>query len=811
MADNEELKQLKENQKKANDENLRQTGKFFNGIIKRVGKASDVVEKDFKKAGEELGKQVSDVVGREMSGTASAITGIVKGDMDKVVGEIATQTTDILGPELSKVGSVAVGSIKSTVGIGKALLGKNEEDEEESKTDKKRNTFLKEIVTHFRKEEKRWQLEGDEGTDEGGMFGKIISVGALLVGIVVGYTIQLKRAFDPFFNAIKSITGKLKASKFGTTISNFTKSTGKILSGFKTSLGKNLTKTTGLFGGTISKIKSSKGFVEMGKIFSSNGAIGGKIWKMREALSKWKFDKIFELRGKLKNLGKMWKTGETGKAFSFLSESIKSTFSKGSGMMKGKFIGSIKNFITKFMGTFKKLPSFFKVGKIIGKVLLPVEMIIKAITGIFRGDTIRDKILGMSAGLLDPILMLPEMIGNGILWLGRKVFGEDFLGGFKFDFGMEAIITGVNNVTKAFEGIIHGFLDVIFHPIDTLKSGIDLITSWFTQKTEEIGMAWGEIKKSWEKFTLFEFVKEAAQNIADFFKDLIPGKEKIKEWGGKVKGFFSFGGEKEEKKSKDQQAKEEEGRRMQAERVRKTEEDRKKKEQQQLAKQMMEEQKRKAEESKKKREQATKLSVLDRQKLKMKEAGVKSLETKPVAGDSVNPKKKRYSSRSNFYQTTTTDEDGNKKTWNNIKGMSPEKNMEIRNRIKSKMDIPSRQIGGDIIKTGIVNLHKGERVLPAEVVDLPDSIKRGSDLSDLDRMKRTMVQMSVADKKSSEDVSRRIQEKQLKAIEKTETSTQQGNISVVNAISNMSGGGGERPIPDEIDNVITSLAVKGAY
>jgi len=42
--------------------------------------------------------------------------------------------------------------------------------------------------------------------------------------------------------------------------------------------------------------------------------------------------------------------------------------------------------------------------------------------------------------------------------------------------------------------------------------------------------------------------------------------------------------------------------------------------------------------------------------------------------------------------------------------------------------------------------------------------------------------------------------------------TQEGNVSVVTAISNIQGGGdSERPIPDEVDNIITSLAVQGAY
>jgi hypothetical protein len=308
---------------------------------------------------------------------------------------------------------------------------------------------------------------------------------------------------------------------------------------------------------------------------------------------------------------------------------------------------------------FSKLGNSFKLGGLLGKILLPIEMIGKALKGIFDGKTIRDKILGMSAGLLDPILMIPEMIGNGILWLARKVFGEDFLGGFKFDFGMDAIIGIVDKATEMVEPFIHRFLDIFLHPIETFKKIIDSAKA-----------GWEGIKTMWENFSFLDLIKDASESLIKFFTNLIPGKAMF----GKLKGMFGFGGGKTE-----------------------------------------------------------------------------------------------------------------------------------------EQEIPSRRIGGDIIKAGIVNLHKGERILPAEVVDLPQSIKKKSDFTEINKIRKTIIQSNIINRKNTEQASRKIQEKQLSAMKKTEVMTQEGSVSVINAIGNMQGGTGERPIPDEVDNIITSLAVQGAY
>ena len=626
---NEELEKILQNQKQANETSQKQTRGFFSGILKKFSNTSDVIKNDVKKAGDEVGKQVAEVAGKEMSATASAISNIIKGDMDKVVGEVASQTSDVLGPELTKVSSVAIGSLKSTVGIGKALFGKGEDDEEESKTDKNRNTMLGQIVDHFKMEQKRWDLQSDKGFKDDGVFKYLLFTGALLSGIIVGYISKFKDVFPPFF---KSMTKFNKV--FGKTLTKFNKSFGKILIKFRTGVGTKLGKITSMFGG--------------------NGIIGSKIFKMQEAFHGWKFDRITELRGKLNK----FKARSIGKSLTKFTKTVSGTFSKAGNLMKGKFVESTMKFITKFTGIFGKMGKFFSVGKIIGKVLLPVEMIVKAVTGIFQGDTIRDKLLGMSAGLLDPILAIPEMIGNGLLWLSRKVFGEDFLKGVKLDFGMEHIIEKINLVTEKAESFIHGILDVFFHPIDSLKTGLD------------------GIKTMWEDFSFLDLIKDATENLINFFTDLIPGKEMF----GKLKGMFGFGG-------------------------------------------------------------------------KVKKEG----------------------------------------------------ELEV-------TEIPSRRIGGDIVKTGLVNLHRGERVLPADVVDLPQSVKRKSDFTEINKMKKVVIQSSIIDKKNVSDMNRKIQEKQLKAMEKTEIMTQEGNVSVVTAISNIQGGGdSERPIPDEVDNIITSLAVQGAY
>lgn len=139
--------------------------------------------------------------------------------------------------------------------------------------------------------------------------------------------------------------------------------------------------------------------------------------------------------GLFKQLGMFFKPIKT------LFQSIKGIF------MNLKIIKDSK-FLAKFFGFFDKLKSLIAksplakilgaVGRLFGSLLMPLMMFYDAYKGWMNAETIRDKILGAAAGILDVFFSLPEWIANTILGLFTD---------FRVDFSAQAIIDAINGIS----------------------------------------------------------------------------------------------------------------------------------------------------------------------------------------------------------------------------------------------------------------------------------------------------------------------------------------------------------------------------
>ena len=124
----------------------------------------------------------------------------------------------------------------------------------------------------------------------------------------------------------------------------------------------------------------------------------------------------------------------------------------------------------------------FFLGELVGKIFLPIEMVYKVIKGLFTKGSLRDKILAASSGILESVLALPQMLGNAILWLLRKFFGEDFLKGFKFNLDAKKIIEVVNDVTKWVGSLIDPIVEFFGKTIPEL---FDKVKNYFKRQIDE--------------------------------------------------------------------------------------------------------------------------------------------------------------------------------------------------------------------------------------------------------------------------------------------------------------------------------------
>ena len=486
-------------------------------------------------------------------------TNELKGIFSDVKGTITSHIRDVLGPAAglfdflqSTMASTfrIIGNLGSDI---KSVFGFGNEDEKETKSERKRNKLLTKISDSMHSlvesgermlglEKKRDKARAREIPEKKkGIWGWIIAAAALLAGILFRYAKDLTKAlkfllspFKFFGKAFKKLFTSLKLSAIGKKFTSLFGKGGKI--------GK-------FFESIIDSIKSSKLIL----------IIKDKFSKISKGFQTLKEGKIFTMFSSI-----FGKEGKIGKLFISISQGLKNI--RIDNIIKKLSEGIMKVFkpLANFKGGFigEWIAKWFGRGMLIGKILLPFEMAYKAISGIFSADGIRDKILAASAGILDPILKIPEMIGNALLWLSRKFFGPDLFKDIKFDFGTEKIIESVNSLTKWLETNVTDKLFEFFN--ETLPSLWEGIMAWFDNIGENIknftknllGIK-DPVKEDWvplrlQNKTLDEMKAEGLLNSPEKTSTNIQALEDNKVELSKVK-YAQIEKEKAEKKKRDEE------------------------------------------------------------------------------------------------------------------------------------------------------------------------------------------------------------------------------------------------------------------
>ena len=336
--------------------------------------------------------------------------------------------------------------------------GKGEESYQE-----KTKRYLKGLHDYFIIDEAKRRARTEVKKAPKGIFKMLLVAGAFLAGVIIGYVTQFKKVFMPFTNVFKSAGNGFKKAlgKLQKMFPTFSKILKGLGTGFKTTLDSIFKLFTGGFKNLISKVASSKTIKVLQKMFPTFSKMLGGLGKGISTLGKGISKGFNVVKSFASSVGKVFKGGKTA------------------------------------LGIINKLPLggivkiSFKLGRFLGAWLLPLEMAFKAIKGLITGKTIKDKITGFSAGLIQPILAIPEMIGNAILWLVRKVVGEDFLKGFKFDFGIENIKMVLGKV------------------FDFYKNAFDFWVNFFTVT---LPAKWDEFKSFLSKTFTFENIKNKLMN-----------------------------------------------------------------------------------------------------------------------------------------------------------------------------------------------------------------------------------------------------------------------------------------------------------
>lgn len=283
-------------------------------------------------------------------------------------------------------------------------------------------TSMKTWITDWlKRKEKREMREGEGGGP--GLIGQILKgIGILGLGIVGAFAYMSEMAAKELIKAFGSIGRILRA----TFVKPVTKFLGKFRIGERI---VNVFSRMGKWTSNLTKIGSSisKQFGKIGRGFKWLANFGSNMLAL---FTKWE------------------KTG--GPIVKYAAKIAKS-------MTKfGGFIGTFAGLITR-------------------KILLPIMAAYEVIKGFMSEDTIRDKILSASAGVLSIFTEIPEIIGNAIL----KLFGSDF----RLDFGKEAIMDAVNVATEWAEKPIHAILDFF---TKTLPDAFKSFTDWWDRQKEKV-------------------------------------------------------------------------------------------------------------------------------------------------------------------------------------------------------------------------------------------------------------------------------------------------------------------------------------
>ena len=248
---------------------------------------------------------------------------------------------------------------------------------------------------------------------------------------------------------------------------------------------------------------------------------------------------ITDILNKMKNI----------KGFDKLSK-LTGTIGKLFNSIKGKFT-TIVNFAKNLMNNSGMLGRILGgLGGILGRAILPLMIAYEVVRGLITGDTIKDKIIEASAGILSIVTKIPEWILNGLLW----AFGFDF----RVDFGREEIVKALNNVSDwiystvvvPIKDFFSGFSlkETFYKLVDTIKNTINDTLGWISDTFTNVK---NKLYNLWSYFStgqfldnrLFQYIETGVDNAISWI--MKPFKE-IKSWIDTFINYFSTPGEEGE-------------------------------------------------------------------------------------------------------------------------------------------------------------------------------------------------------------------------------------------------------------------------
>jgi hypothetical protein len=411
----------------------------------------------------------------------------IKSTLEKTLKENKTQTQTL--EKLDKADS-AKPSMEQTV-----------EAERDRQTS---NKLLKEISDKLdgkgEKEEKKKDENG--GLSLGGIATTIAVALGAIVGAISGYVKAIIKMNKLLFGAIESaIVG----------LGKFFPSLKRILFNIELTFVLGMQRIKEAFGNFIQKAL---------KVFDNvKDFIGGILSKvMNSTVMKTVVETFQKVVGAVKSF-----FAPMTDAFKVLEETS-SPISRAIGAVKDK-IGSIFEF---FKNIGSKVEAFGKifgaVAKIVSKIAFPLTIImaiwdtVKGALEGFEKEGIIGGIAGAIKGLISSLITAPiDMLKDGISWI-LDMFGFDkaskFLDSFSFD------------------DMMKGFVDAIFHPVDTIKKMFEGIMDFFYGiEIPEIGFTIPVINKKVSIGPFRPFKKEAA-SASPSANTSTPSKAKVEDTAG---------------------------------------------------------------------------------------------------------------------------------------------------------------------------------------------------------------------------------------------------------------------------------------
>ena len=316
-----------------------------------------------------------------------------------------------------------------------------------------RRELLKALKDGKKEEEKKGEKKDKSGGFKidglAGILGVLTgAITGLVGGIIAGAAGQVAKILklDKLGKALKGITG---------SVNRFLKN-GKLFTNFKIGL-KLFAGNIRSFVNTVSRfVKNTKTFkfLRLDKLGKSVKGLGEAVKLFRKDFTK-AFKPVLEI---IKGIPK---------AFAGIGKLITGVIPGGGGGLTKIF-----NPLKTFFGTFSKvLPAFFRLGRVLGRLFLPITVILSLVDfvkGAFAGfEKYKDKgflegliggLLGGISGLAQGLIGLPlDLLKSAISWVAGKLGFENFseiLDSFSFSELIGGLYTKVTDILVGFIGSI---------------------------------------------------------------------------------------------------------------------------------------------------------------------------------------------------------------------------------------------------------------------------------------------------------------------------------------------------------------------